>query len=531
MAKYLNAKRLKELILDDSELALLDVREEGVFAEGHILWAASVPLSRLELLIDILVPRLSTPIVIYDNNDGLSERAAAYLSNFSYLNIAILNGGIQEWEAAGNLIFEGINVPSKAFGEFIEKNYKTPKISARDLKKKIDSQEDIIILDSRPFSEFNNSNIPGGIDIPGAELVYRIYDVVPSSKTLIVVNCAGSTRSIIGAQSLINAGIANDVVALNNGVMGWELEGFPLEYDSKRRVIESSSVAISRALSASEVVARKFGIKTISQAELGVWENEKNERTLYLFDVRNPEEYEAGHLAGSVSAPGGQLVQAIDVYAATQNSRIVLIDDNGIRATLTASWLVQMGWKDVVVLRDGLVNVDLKMGPKTHKIAGINDANTSTISAKELKQAIKDENVTIIDLGNSLNYREGHIPNAWFAIRSRLKKSLQKIPIKDHLVLTSEDGIIAQLSINEIKEYGFNKISYLSGGTAAWIASGFALACGEENMADKMDDIWLRPHQRLTKNTEAAIDYLASKIVLLTKITQDGTSRFQLFKK
>ena len=531
MAEYLDAKRLKELILDDSELALLDVREEGVFAEGHILSAASVPLSRLELLIEVLVPRLSTPIVIYDNNDGLSERAEACLIDFGYLNIVILTGGIQEWEATGNLIFEGINVPSKAFGEFIEANYETPNISAYDLKKKIDSQEDIVILDSRPFSEFNNSNIPGGINVPGAELVHRIYDIVPSSTTLIVINCAGRTRSIIGAQSLINSGISNDVVALTNGVMGWELAGYLLERKSNRRVFKSSSAAISSALSASKVVAKKFGVKTISKAKLKVWDNEKNARTLYLFDVRNPEEYEAGHLAKSVSAPGGQLVQAIDGYAATQNSRIVLIDDNGIRATLTASWLLQMGWKDVVVLRDGLVNVNLEVGPKLYKIAGVNNDNSNTISAKKLKQAINDKNVTIIDLGNSLNYREGHIPSAWFAIRSRLKNSLQRIPIKDHIVLTSEDGIIAQLSVDEIKEYGFNQVSCLSGGTLAWIESGFALARGEENMADKTDDMWLRPHQRLTKNTEAAIDYFSSKIVLLTKIAQDGTSSFRLFKK
>ena len=62
--------------------------------------------------------------------------------------------------------------------------------------------------------------------MPGAELVLRVRDIAPSPDTTIVVNCAGRTRSIIGAQSLINAGIPNKVVALRNGTMGWHLAGF-----------------------------------------------------------------------------------------------------------------------------------------------------------------------------------------------------------------------------------------------------------------------------------------------------------------
>ena len=68
-------------------------------------------------------------------------------------------------------------------------------------------------------------NIPNGIDVPGAELAYRIHDLAPNPETTVVVNCAGRTRSIIGAQSLINAGVPNPVVALENGTMGWHLAG------------------------------------------------------------------------------------------------------------------------------------------------------------------------------------------------------------------------------------------------------------------------------------------------------------------
>src|SRR3954468_7316465 len=75
----------------------------------------------------------------------------------------------------------------------------------------------MVVLDSRPFDEYQRVSIPTAVNVPGAELALRIHDLAPSPQTLVVVNCAGRTRSIIGAQSLINAGVPNKVVALRNG--------------------------------------------------------------------------------------------------------------------------------------------------------------------------------------------------------------------------------------------------------------------------------------------------------------------------
>ena len=61
-----------------------------------------------------------------------------------------------------------------------------------------------------------------------------MHDLAPDPDTLVVVNCAGRTRSIIGCQSLRNAGIPNRVVALKDGTMGWDLAGFECERGSDR---------------------------------------------------------------------------------------------------------------------------------------------------------------------------------------------------------------------------------------------------------------------------------------------------------
>src|SRR5204862_6752132 len=213
-----------------------------------------------------------------------------------------------------------------------------------------DAGEEVLIVDSRPLAEFRNMSIPGAFDCPGAELVYRVPDRLRSPDSLVVVNCAGRTRSIIGAQSLRNAGLANPVVALENGTMGWELAGLQLARGRDDALPPPSPEGLAKARGLADDVARRFGIARIDDAALARFAAEAGERTLYLFDVRSPEEYVRGHLAGARSAPGGQLVQATDAYMATRNARIVLADDDGVRAVMTGSWLVQMGWPEIYVL-------------------------------------------------------------------------------------------------------------------------------------------------------------------------------------
>jgi rhodanese-related sulfurtransferase len=340
---------VKAMLSDGRELALIDLREELIFSRRHLLWARSVPLSRLELRFARLVPRKATRIVLCDDGDGLVERAGSILAAAGYSDVSYLQGGVTGWEKAGLELFSGVNVPSKAFGEHIEHACHTPSVSAEELDGLMKSGTDMVIVDSRPFNEFQRVSIPTATNVPGAELVLRIHDIAPSPETLVVVNCAGRTRSIIGAQSLINAGIPNKVVALRNGTMGWSLAGLAPDSGKTRRYGEPSLDGFAAAKAAAERVGKKFGVMHISREALDGFRADGT-RTLYVFDVRDPGEYEAGHWPGAVNAPGGQLVQATDQYAGTLGARIVLVDDHEVRAVMTASWLRQMGWRDVFVL-------------------------------------------------------------------------------------------------------------------------------------------------------------------------------------
>jgi rhodanese-related sulfurtransferase len=289
VTRAISVATLRERLAGSGELALLDAREQGVHYKGHPFFASSLPLSRLELMAGDLVPRRTAPIVLFDGGDeGLAQRAAAKLGELGYARIEILEGGCAAWRAAGGELFSGVNVPSKAFGEFVEHHYDTPRIPAQELKQLQDSGAKLVILDSRPYDEYHRMNIPGGIDAPGAELAYRVHELAPDPATLVVVNCAGRTRSIIGCQSLKNAGIPNRVVALKDGTMGWELAGYACERGASRVAPAPSATGLAKAREAAQRVASRFGVRFASREQVQAWQRDP-ERTLYLLDVRTRE--------------------------------------------------------------------------------------------------------------------------------------------------------------------------------------------------------------------------------------------------
>ncbi|MGC1441707.1 MAG: rhodanese-like domain-containing protein, partial [Burkholderiaceae bacterium] len=408
----IDASRLKSLLLSSDELALVDVREQGVYSQAHLFFAVCVPLSHLEIRMPRLAPRQSVPMVVCDggeSNNALAREAAACLQSMGYTQVQVLAGGPEQWRSAALEVYSGVNVPSKAFGEFVEHWNDTPRMPADEVQSMRDSGADMVILDSRPMDEFHRMSIPGGVDCPGAELVYRVHEMAPDPATTIVVNCAGRTRSIIGAQSLINAGIPNKVVALKDGTMGWELAGLEVVRGCLDHAPVPSPQALALASSRTSRIAERYGIRTVSESEVNTWLADDS-RTTMLLDVRTEKEYVAGHFQGAWHAPGGQLVQATDEYVATRNARIVLCDGaDGVRATMTGHWLVQLGWPEVFVLAG--VPAGASTGHPDVVVDGLQVADT--VSVADLKTRLASANPPmLIDLASSLRYRAGHIDGA-----------------------------------------------------------------------------------------------------------------------
>lgn len=81
--------------------AILDVREPREFRRSHIAEAQSLPLSTL--LAQGLVLTDDRPVVLVCQTGRRSRRAATVLRDLGYHDVALVDGGMQAWEAAGLL--------------------------------------------------------------------------------------------------------------------------------------------------------------------------------------------------------------------------------------------------------------------------------------------------------------------------------------------------------------------------------------------------------------------------------------------
>jgi len=524
-AVRVDAATLKTMLAGREEFALLDVRETGTFSSGHIFYSVSLPLSHLETRLAALVPNRHTRLVLVDaESESLAERAAAQLVRWGYTNLVILDGGIHGWQNAGYQLYSGLYVPNKAFGEFIEHHYHTPEIDAATLAAWRTQGKDMVILDSRPFEEYRQFSIPGGINCPGAELVHRAFGLVKRPDTTIVVNCAGRTRGIIGVQSLINAGIPNPVVTLKNGTAGWYLNGNKLDEGASAVAPPPDHAGLQQAITASKQVAKRFRVQEIDMATLRTYLADTT-RTTFVLDVRTPEEYAAGHLPEARCAPGGQVVQSIDHYIGVRNARIVLVDDNGVRANMTASWLVQFGWPEVYVLRGGLAGSTALVHGKEPALFIEPPPAVPAVSVVEASQYLEAQSAVFIDVSDSLTYRRGHIPGAWFAIRSRLRPDLTPLLENKPVIVISPDGRFAAYAAKDIQALTTQPVHVLAGGMRAWQAAGLVQTSGFEKLADKTDDVWYGPYDfdDLEQSMNA---YLSWEIGLVAQLQKEDRIDF-----
>lgn len=171
-------------LLAREETALLDVREEDPFAQEHPLWAANLPLSRIEIEAWRRIPRRDTFIVLYGAHGGvdLAPLAARTLAALGYTNLHLLEGGLEGWRAAGGELFRDVNVPSKAFGELVEHERHKPSLSAPEVKALVEGKASVVVLDARRFDEYQTMSIPSATSVPGAELVLRVRELAPEKK-------------------------------------------------------------------------------------------------------------------------------------------------------------------------------------------------------------------------------------------------------------------------------------------------------------------------------------------------------------
>jgi len=523
MTAHIDAATLKAWLGDGREIALIDVSEHGQYGSGHPFFAVPLPYSRFEPGLPVLVPNPAVRLVLCDQGDGIAARAAARAAGLGYSNLHILSGGKPAWQRAGYTLYAGVNVPSKTFGELVAHARHTPTISADAVQAMHDAQENFVIVDGRPFAEFRKMSIPGGICCPNGELALRIRDIAPDPRTKIVVNCAGRTRSIIGAQTLLDFGIPNPVFALENGTQGWFLAGLALEHGALRRNPDGVGPADLGALQAR---ARQFaharGATYLAADTAQAWLRDPA-RTTYLLDVRTAEEFAVQAVPGFRHAPGGQLIQATDAWVGVKGARLVLADAELVRAPVVAGWLRQLG-HEACVLDGGIAaaaSLAWPLPPRPPALPAL-----APITAQELVQ-VRTAQAQIIDLRPAMTFRQGHIAQAQWSIRPRVA-ALANRGIKTTVLVADEPGLAA-LAALDLREAGATDIRLLVGGLADWRDAGLPIVVTPDQPADAdCIDFLFFVHSRHEGDAQAARQYLAWETGLLDQLDPQERGTFRI---
>jgi rhodanese-related sulfurtransferase len=479
--------------IDDPQLALIDVRETGEYNTAHIPGSWSLPRRQIEYRIAEMVPWLGARIVICDDDGRRATLAAGTLASIGYTDVSVLAGGSNRWVTEGHTSDWGINVPSKDFGERWLMTEDVPELEPDELNAWMQRGDRFILVDSRTPEEHHRACIPGSRSMPGAELGLRMWQLAAEAPkdTPIVVHCAGRTRSIIGAGTLRRMGFEN-VYALKNGTMGWQLAGLQVEEGSDRLEMPVPTPEnVARASDTARRIAEGDGVIYVSTADLPSIRARAASENVYLLDVRTREEYVAGHLPGFRHAPGGQTVQASDSYVGVKGGTIVFAcDASNVRSSMTAGWFRRMGFPNVYVLEGGAAG-ELEQGMPRTMPAGYDAAKAAipTVGAAELLSRLS--NTRTVFTGTSEEFIEAHLPASRWLPRGWLELwAVEIVPGKDApVVVTDTDGVGSTLAAAQLRAIGYKDVAVLEGGTSAWRKAGLATETGLANVMRAPDDV------------------------------------------
>jgi rhodanese-related sulfurtransferase len=516
----MKCSELSELMLSNGLYAVFDVRERGEYNARQISFATSLPRSQIEFRIASLVPNREIPLVVYDEGGERARLAARTLLELGYTHVSILDGGLAVWEKEERPVVSGVNVPSKAFGEKVQHEQAVPDISPEELKQLLDRNAEIVIFDVRTPEEYGRFCIPGGVNVPGGDLVLWADALKRKPESKVIVNCAGRTRSIIGTAALKRLGLTN-VFELRNGTMGWVLAGFDLETRPNRQGPNAPEQSRAQAVDLALRIAEEEKITWISSEGLLDATAGNASGVTYVIDVRSEDEYEKGHVPGSLNVPGGQAVQRTDDFIAVRNGKIIFVSNRSARAVMAAYWYGQMGFRDVSVLQGGIEAWSksgraLARGAEQKQSLGYEEAKKSGRSRApaEIQKLARDSSVTILDVGLSVEYRAGHLPGAQWISRGWLELELPRhLPEKGSQVLvTCLDGAQSAFAGRTLVELGYSNVFVLEGGVKAWRDAGFETVSGMTSCWSEPNDVVISPS--ISGDKEAMRRYLEWEVEL-----------------
>lgn len=195
--------------------------------------------------------------------------------------------------------------------------------------------------------------------------------------------------------------------------------------------------------------ANKMGVQKLIIDAVQSWLQD-DQFTNYVFDVRTESEVKTQTFAGAVHAPDGQLLQATDLWGGVRFSPILLISNDGCRASVVGGWVSMMGFHIAWFNGTHAERQQLAPLPRLSRPGYVN------AELMELKPTeVAERQPLLLDASSSGDYQKGHYVGSYWPNRSRLMMQSDQLTVSQPAIIVAASAALESLVNEPLQAAGY----------------------------------------------------------------------------
>ncbi len=369
-------------------------------------------------------------------------------------------------------------------------------VSITDLSAELVDNPDILLLDVRQPEEYAEGHIAGAFNIPIRDVVKNL-NLLPDLDAKIVAICGSAFRSSIGMTALQILGYT-DVRSMSGGMSAWKEEGlatvtdaFTPEASTAPEIDSEVLAAVDAALSG---LPEGFGGVKAEDLNAEMADNPPAQ----LIDVRTPDEWATGYIAGAVHMPLESFMSYAGELPTDKAANLVVYCKGGHRGNMVATMLRTLGYTNVRNISGGIggwttaglaiegaapaepaAELDLVTLLDSY-ITGLPNTFNAVKASDLAVELAETPDLLLVDVRTVDEYVEGHIEGAINIPLTEITDHLDMLPALDQpMVIYCGSGHRSVMAMAVFNLLGYVNARSMLGGVKAWTSAELPLTTDE----------------------------------------------------